>query len=103
MNLDSSSECVALCLVFEYVLEEITMCEKLSPVRTESDIGLVELLQDLSNEIRIRRSFAVKETALEKSAGTLDKIEENYMHRMRWIWDVDLKAQLEQAQKIMKQ
>ncbi|CAN9096157.1 unnamed protein product [Alternaria alternata] len=33
----------------------------------------------------------------------LDKIEENYMHRMRWIWDVDLKAQLEEAQKIMKQ
>lgn len=33
----------------------------------------------------------------------IDKIEESYLTRMRWIWDIDLEAQLAQAQKIMKQ
>ena len=32
----------------------------------------------------------------------IDKIEESFLTRMRWIWDVDLKAQLEEATKIMK-
>jgi salicylate hydroxylase len=30
----------------------------------------------------------------------LDKIEENFKHRMGWIWDIDLQAQLEEAKKI---
>ncbi|KAF1839725.1 mannitol 1-phosphate dehydrogenase [Decorospora gaudefroyi] len=32
----------------------------------------------------------------------LDKVEASFSHRMRWIWDVDLKEQLAQAQKMMK-
>jgi salicylate hydroxylase len=32
----------------------------------------------------------------------IDKIEESFSTRMRWIWDVDLQAQLEEATKIMK-
>jgi salicylate hydroxylase len=33
----------------------------------------------------------------------LDKIEESYKTRMKWIWNVNLEEQLAQAQKIMKQ
>jgi salicylate hydroxylase len=32
----------------------------------------------------------------------IDRIEESFMTRMRWIWDIDLKAQLEEARGIMK-
>jgi salicylate hydroxylase len=32
----------------------------------------------------------------------LDKIEENFVNRMGWIWNIDLQAQLEEAKKIMK-
>lgn len=33
----------------------------------------------------------------------LDKVEENFMTRMRWIWDIDLEEQLQQAKKIYEQ
>jgi salicylate hydroxylase len=32
----------------------------------------------------------------------LERIEASFQTRMRWIWDVDLQAQLEEAKKIMK-
>ena len=88
----------------------------------EDSYILASLIKDANNADELQRAFGafdqVRRERTQKNVKTsyeagrmydfelfgddLDKIEDSYMHRMRWIWDVDLKAQLEQAQKIMR-
>jgi salicylate hydroxylase len=61
---------------------------------------------------QVRRKRTQKNVKTSHEAGTMydfellgddiEKIEESFMTRMRWIWDIDLKAQLEEGRKIMK-
>jgi salicylate hydroxylase len=61
---------------------------------------------------QVRRERTQKNVTTSKEAGMLydfelfgddlDKIEESYLNRMGWIWNIDLEAQLSEAQKIMK-
>jgi salicylate hydroxylase len=59
---------------------------------------------------QIRRERTQKNVVTSKEAGMLyefelygddlDKIQESYLSRMGWIWDIDLEDQLEEAKKI---
>ncbi|KAF1920623.1 mannitol 1-phosphate dehydrogenase [Ampelomyces quisqualis] len=61
---------------------------------------------------QVRRERTQKNVTTSQEAGMmydfelygddLDKIEESYQNRMRWIWDIDLEAQLREAKEFMK-
>ncbi|USP73261.1 mannitol 1-phosphate dehydrogenase [Curvularia clavata] len=88
----------------------------------EDSYILANLIKDANNTEELQRAFSafdqVRRERTQKNVTTsyeagqlydfelfgddLDKIEENFRQRMNWIWDIDLEAQLTQAQKLMK-
>lgn len=88
----------------------------------EDSYILANLIKDANNTEELQRAFSafdqVRRERTQKNVTTsyeagklydfelfgddLDKVEENFRHRMNWIWDIDLEAQLTQAQKLMK-
>jgi salicylate hydroxylase len=61
---------------------------------------------------QVRRERTQKNVTTSKDAGEmydfelygddLDKIQDAYLNRMQWIWNIDLEAQLSEAKGIMK-
>jgi salicylate hydroxylase len=89
----------------------------------EDSYVLANLIKDANNTEELKRAFhafdQIRRERTQKLVTTsheagklydfellgddLDKIQENCMHRMDWIWNIDLDAHLALAQKIMKQ
>ncbi|KAH3958683.1 hypothetical protein HBH70_206080 [Parastagonospora nodorum] len=54
------------------------------------------------NVLTSKEGGLMYEFELEGHGDDLDKIEEAYLNRMQWIWNIDLDAQLREAKEIMK-
>jgi salicylate hydroxylase len=69
----------------------------------EDGLILSNLLKEVNSVDDLKRAFEVygKEAGMlydfELVGDDLDKIEENFTTRMRWIWDEDLEVQIEKA------
>jgi len=91
------------CIEDSYILANL--------VKDANDVNGLQRAFSAFDQVRRERTQKIVETSHEAGqmyefelfGDDLDKIEESYKHRMRWIWDIDLEAQLEQAQRIMKQ
>ena len=91
------------CIEDSYILANL--------VKDATDVNGLQRAFSAFDQVRRERTQKIVKTSHEAGqmyefelfGDDLDKIEESYKHRMRWIWDIDLEAQLREAQQIMKQ
>jgi salicylate hydroxylase len=91
-----------MCIEDAYILANL--------VKEATNVG--ELTKAFGAFDQVRRERTQKNVKTSQEAGQmydfelfgddLERIEESFQTRMRWIWDVDLEKQLEDAKKIMK-
>jgi salicylate hydroxylase len=88
----------------------------------EDSLIMANLIKEANNVDELQRAFSAfdqvrrertqKNVTTSQEAGMmydfelygddLDKIEESFTHRMGWIWNIDLKEQLKEAQRIFR-
>jgi salicylate hydroxylase len=92
-----------MCIEDSYILANLIK-EANSVAELKRAFGAFDQVRRERTQENVRTSHeAGKLYEFELFGDDIDRIQDNFMHRMRWIWDFDLKEQLAQAQKIMKQ
>jgi salicylate hydroxylase len=91
-----------MCIEDSYILANL--------VKEANDVG--ELTKAFGAFDQVRRERTQKNVKTSQEAGQmydfelfgddLDRIEESFQERMRWIWDVDLEKEIQDAKGIMK-
>jgi salicylate hydroxylase len=88
--------CIEDGLILSRLLQEANSVDDLARVFKAYDE--VRRPRGLENVVKSKEAGMLYDFELE--GDDLDKIEENFTTRMRWIWDEDLNAQIEKARKI---
>jgi len=90
------------------VEDALILSELLKEATSKEDVERAFMAYDEVRRPRSQKNVVTSEEAgrlyeFELEGDDLQKIEEKFKTRMRWIWDIDLEAEVERAKKIYRE